>query len=87
MVDLQPVRSLFGHRSPVTVLAVSRSFSALLSASMDGQIVLWDLNQHSFVRELPVGGTVEVSLLGNWFTYGDFCFDFPLTLCIVCSDQ
>jgi WD40 repeat protein len=52
-VDLQPIGSLFGHRAPVTVLAVSRSFSALLSASNDGQIMLWDLNRRSFVRPLP----------------------------------
>lgn len=60
-VDLQPTGSLFGHRSPVTVLAVSRSFSTLLSASTDGQVMLWDLNQQSFVREIPKNGSVEVS--------------------------
>lgn len=64
-VDLQPVCSLFGHRSPVTVLAVSRSFSTLLSASVDGQIVLWDLNQHCFVRELPANGTVECARIND----------------------
>lgn len=62
-VDLQPIGSLFGHRAPVTVLAVSRSFSALLSASTDGQIMLWDLNRRSFVRPLPNDGTVDVSSL------------------------
>ena len=53
--------SLFGHRTPVTVLAVSRSFSALLSASADGQIMLWDLNRLCFVRELPARGPIEVA--------------------------
>jgi hypothetical protein len=62
-VDLQPIGSLFGHRAPVTVLAVSRSFSALLSASIDGQIMLWDLNRRSFVQALPNDGTVDVSVV------------------------
>jgi hypothetical protein len=61
-VDLQPIGSLFGHRAPVTVLAVSRSFSSLLSASIDGQIMLWDLNRRSFVQALPADGTVDVSI-------------------------
>lgn len=60
-VDLQPVGTLFGHRSPITILAVSRSFSTLLSASADGQVMVWDLNQQSFVRELPAEGPVDVS--------------------------
>ncbi|KAL2431932.1 Beige protein-like protein 1 [Exophiala dermatitidis] len=51
-VDLQPRATLFGHRKPVTVLALSRSFNALLSASTDGQVMLWDLNRCEFVRKL-----------------------------------
>jgi beige protein homolog 1 len=58
-VDLQPRSSLFGHRTTVSVLALSRSFSALLSASTDGTVILWDLNRLEFVRILtkhrPVG--------------------------------
>ncbi|RKF65021.1 Beige protein-like protein 1 [Erysiphe neolycopersici] len=52
VVDLQPRTSLFGHRAPVTVLAVSKSFSTLLTASVDGVIILWDLNTFRFVRKL-----------------------------------
>ncbi len=59
-VDLQPKVCLFGHRAPVTVLALSRSFSVLLSASEDGQVLLWDLNRLEFVRELDRGAPVEV---------------------------
>lgn len=51
-IDLQPRATLFGHRKPVTVLALSRSFHALLSASTDGQVMLWDLNRCEFVRKL-----------------------------------
>ncbi|KAJ5689192.1 hypothetical protein N7462_003584 [Penicillium macrosclerotiorum] len=64
-VDLQPVGSLFGHRCPVTVLAVSRSFSALLSASGDGRIMLWDLNRRCFVRELPATGIVNCARIND----------------------
>ncbi|CAL5871223.1 uncharacterized protein PFLUO_LOCUS5471 [Penicillium psychrofluorescens] len=64
-VDLQPSGSLFGHRAPVTVLAVSRSFSALLSASADGQIMLWDLNRRSFVRALPAHGPVDCARIND----------------------
>ncbi|KAJ5795138.1 hypothetical protein N7457_001737 [Penicillium paradoxum] len=64
-VDLQPIGSLFGHRAPVTVLAVSRSFSALLSASNDGQIMLWDLNRRSFVRALPADGAVDCARIND----------------------
>ncbi|KAH1595758.1 hypothetical protein KXX34_001029 [Aspergillus fumigatus] len=65
LLDLQPAGSLFGHRNPVNVLAVSRSFSALLSASTDGQIMLWDLNQHTFVRELPASGPVDCARIND----------------------
>ncbi|KAJ6110487.1 hypothetical protein N7486_002722 [Penicillium sp. IBT 16267x] len=64
-IDLQPIGSLFGHRAPVTVLAVSRSFSAMLSASNDGQIMLWDLNRRCFVRALPADGTVDCAQIND----------------------
>ncbi|PYH48765.1 Beige/BEACH domain protein [Aspergillus saccharolyticus JOP 1030-1] len=64
-VDLQPSGSLFGHRSPVTVLAVSWSFSTLLSVSTDGQIMLWDLNRQCFVRELPANGRVDCAKIND----------------------
>ncbi|KAI1996119.1 beige protein-like 1 [Ophidiomyces ophidiicola] len=57
--DLHPKASLFGHRTPVTVLAVSRSFSTILSASKDGTLMLWDLNRLEFVRKLPPGEAVD----------------------------
>lgn len=42
------------------MLAVSRSFSALLSASSDGQVLLWDLNRLDLVHKLPDGERIEV---------------------------
>ena len=60
-IDLQPKATFFGHRAAVTTLAVSRSFSALLSAGSDGQVILWDLNRLELVRRLTAGKPVEVS--------------------------
>ncbi|ETI23857.1 hypothetical protein G647_05664 [Cladophialophora carrionii CBS 160.54] len=51
-IELHPRATLFGHRRTVSVLAISRSFNALLSASTDGQVMLWDLNRCEFIRKL-----------------------------------
>lgn len=59
-VDLQPKQTLFGHRTPILTLAVTGSFSSLLSASADGQVILWDLNRMELVRVLLTGASVEV---------------------------
>lgn len=64
-VDLQPKSTLFGHRSAVTTLAVSPSFSALLSASSDGQVLLWDLNRLELVRRLTTGKPVECARIND----------------------
>ncbi|KAI5288803.1 hypothetical protein KEM54_004847 [Ascosphaera aggregata] len=68
-VDLSLRASLFGHRSPVTTLAVSRSFSAVMSASRDGHIMLWDLNRLDFVRSLPASGPVDSRFADNVRVY------------------
>ena len=62
-VDLTPRGCLFGHRTSVTTIAGSRSFSTLLSASSDGQILLWDLNRLELIRKLAKGMPVEVNLV------------------------
>ena len=61
-VDLQPKLTLFGHRSAVTTIAVSKSFSTLLSASSDGQVLLWDLNRLELIRRLTTGSPIEVMI-------------------------
>ena len=59
-IDLTPKACFFGHRSNVTTLIVSKSFSTLVSASSDGQVLLWDLNRMELVRKVTDGKTVEV---------------------------
>jgi len=50
-VDLQPKICLFGHTSSVNMMAVSRSFTTLVSASNE-HVLVWDLNRLRFVRRL-----------------------------------
>ncbi|KAI4197790.1 MAG: hypothetical protein LQ350_005695 [Teloschistes chrysophthalmus] len=60
-IELQPRGSLFGHRTAINTLAASRSFRTLLSASDDGQILLWDLNRLEIMRKLTLPGGSRVS--------------------------
>ncbi|PGG98751.1 hypothetical protein AJ79_08771 [Helicocarpus griseus UAMH5409] len=64
-VELLPKATLTGHRTLVTTLAVSRSFSTLLSASKEGKIMLWDLNRLEFVRSLPNEGPVDCARIND----------------------
>ncbi|KAG8525770.1 uncharacterized protein KY384_000530 [Bacidia gigantensis] len=64
-VDLQPRKSLYGHRTAINTLVVSRSFSTLLSASSDGKIILWDLNRIELVRVLTTGKFVECARIND----------------------
>ncbi|KAH6960387.1 hypothetical protein DER45DRAFT_157811 [Fusarium avenaceum] len=64
-VELLPRSSLFGHKSPVTTMAVSKSFSTLLTVSADGQAFLWDLNRLSFIRKLPLVRPVESARIND----------------------
>jgi len=65
IVDLAPKTSLFGHKHPVSIIAVSKSFSTILSASIDGQVLLWDLNRLEFVRRLAHGRPVECAQIND----------------------
>ena len=41
---------------------MSKSFSTLLTASSDGQVLLWDLNRLELVRRLKTGKPIEVAM-------------------------
>ncbi|TAQ86218.1 hypothetical protein B7494_g5457 [Chlorociboria aeruginascens] len=64
-VDLHYRASLFGHKSPVTTLALSKSFSTILSAGSDGVVLLWDLNRFEFIRKLTHGRRVECAQIND----------------------
>jgi hypothetical protein len=66
-IDLLPRTHLFGHRTPITVLAASRVFSTLLSVSADGQVLVWGLNRQNCIRILlPAGGpSIQAARLSN----------------------
>ncbi|SPQ19537.1 7c8b4997-0988-4fce-b449-f0d14cca0c59 [Thermothielavioides terrestris] len=74
VVELQPRSSLFGHKTPVTHIAVSKAFSTILTVSQDGAAFLWDLNRLEFIRKLPFplargggggGGGVECARIND----------------------
>lgn len=64
-VELLPRSSLFGHKTPVTTIAVSKAFSTFLTVSSDGQAFLWDLNRLSFIRKLPLVRSVECAQIND----------------------
>ncbi|PHH90184.1 hypothetical protein CDD83_4315 [Cordyceps sp. RAO-2017] len=64
-VDLLPRSSVFGHKTPVTAMAVSKAFSTFVTASSDGQAFLWDLNQLSFIRKLPLVRQAECACIND----------------------
>lgn len=64
-IELTLRSSLFGHRAPVNLLAVSKSFSTMLSASLDGVVLLWDVNRLEFIRKLASGSVVECAAIND----------------------
>ncbi|KAK9476232.1 hypothetical protein V1514DRAFT_337554 [Lipomyces japonicus] len=92
-MEVQFKASLRGHTTPIVSLAISRSFSAIVSASEDGLVLVWDLNRLRFVRELrhetkiknvamsdETGEilTSDGSIMYLWTINGDFIFSKPV---------
>lgn len=67
LIEISPKTYLFGHRTSVSVLAVSRIFSTLLSISTDGQALLWGLNRFNCIRVLlpPGGPLIQTAKISN----------------------
>ena len=40
------------HSAPITCLCVSRAWSVVISGSLDGSAILWDLNRGLYVRSI-----------------------------------
>lgn len=64
-VKLLARSSLFGHKTPVTVLAVSSAFGTLLTVSRDGVAMLWDLNRLELIRKLPGARPVDCARIND----------------------
>ena len=65
LVELQLRSSLFGHKTPVTHIAVSKAFSTILTVSQDGVAFLWDLNRLEFIRRLPLARPAECAKIND----------------------
>ncbi|KAF2969112.1 hypothetical protein GQX73_g4499 [Xylaria multiplex] len=64
-VELVHRSSLFGHKTPVTTIAVSKAFSTVVTISGDGHAFLWDLNRLEFIRKLPSNRFVECASIND----------------------
>ncbi|KAM7209628.1 beige protein 1 [Naviculisporaceae sp. PSN 640] len=64
-VELIPKSSLFGHKTPVTTIAVSKAYSTFVTVSQDGITLLWDLNALEFIRKLPLARPVECARIND----------------------
>ncbi|KAK4187265.1 beige protein 1 [Podospora australis] len=64
-VELQQRSSLFGHKTAVTNIAVSKAFSTIVTVSHDGVAFLWDLNRLEFIRKLPLIRPVECAQIND----------------------
>ncbi|CAH0714099.1 unnamed protein product, partial [Brenthis ino] len=63
--------ALHAHAAPLADLALCPRASLLVSASVDGVIVLWDLNELSYIRTLPNRDALRVRCVGVSATLGD----------------
>jgi len=64
-IEILPRSSLFGHKTPVTTIAASKSFSTAVTASQDGIALLWDLNRLEFIRKLPLARAVDCARVND----------------------
>ena len=53
--SLNPVFSpLCGHKRAISTISISREFSIFITSSLDNSIIVWDLNNFSFIRQLTL---------------------------------
>lgn len=48
---------LYGHEEAVTCLAASPAYNLVVSGSRDGQVIVWDVERGSFIRQLVPDNT------------------------------
>ncbi|KAJ2958896.1 hypothetical protein NQZ79_g5615 [Umbelopsis isabellina] len=64
MIDFVLKECLRGHTDTITALTASRPFSLILSGSLDGTMIFWDLNRLRYVRTVTGhdGGISQISV-------------------------
>jgi WD40 repeat protein len=60
--DLSPIETLSGHEAPITAVKFSPDGTILASASEDGKVILWDIQDGSLLRTLE-GHTDDVNTI------------------------
>ncbi|CAH2107922.1 unnamed protein product [Euphydryas editha] len=63
--------ALLAHRAPVVALALCPRASLLVSAGGDGLVVLWDLNELTYIRTLPNRDMLPVTCVAISETLSD----------------
>ncbi|XP_068022264.1 WD repeat- and FYVE domain-containing protein 4 [Melanerpes formicivorus] len=58
-------QALYGHTQAVTCLAASVTYSIIVSGSDDRTCIIWDLNQLTYINQLPAHGTKLCSVAIN----------------------
>jgi len=63
--DLELKSGLYGHREAVNILVVCGTLSTVLTSSIDGRVILWDLNRLDRLRELDNHEQVECAQMNH----------------------
>ncbi|XP_035394817.1 WD repeat- and FYVE domain-containing protein 4 [Cygnus atratus] len=74
-------QALYGHSQAVTCLAVSVTYSIIVSGSDDRTCIIWDLNQLTYITQLPAHGASLCSVAINNST-GDIASCAGSYLCL-----
>ncbi|XP_010219139.1 PREDICTED: LOW QUALITY PROTEIN: WD repeat- and FYVE domain-containing protein 4 [Tinamus guttatus] len=74
-------QALYGHTQAVTCLAASVTYSIIVSGSDDKTCIIWDLNQLTYIIQLPAHGT-SISAVAINDSTGDIVSCAGSSLCL-----
>jgi WD40 repeat protein len=63
--DLNLKAGLFGHRAAVNLLLVSSTLSTIVTASIDGQVIIWDVNSLERLRVISHGTKIDCGAIDH----------------------
>lgn len=75
---LFPHQALYGHTQAVTCLAASVTYSVFVSGSDDRTCIIWDLNQLTYINQLPAHRASLSSVAINNSTVRSSFIIFPV---------